>query len=332
MSLNKLRAIEYLAAVAEAGSFTAAGRKLGVSTPAIHKLLGTLESSVGVKLLHRDGKPVLTREGQAYLAAGRRAIEELTISEQELVDTRSMPTGELTIALSRTLGTLCIIPRLHEFHMRHPQISLDLILEGKKTNLVDIGADVLVCLGWYEQKDCIARQLAQSRFLVVASPSYLAKFGIPRHPDELQNHQCLALRLENETVLDVWEFEKNRERLSVTVRGWLTGSDRAWIIGTALAGGGIMRVPDLAVSHLVANGALVPILLDWTCREAPPIYVCYRKALRNQPRMRALLQFLSGVFRDIEASRLPLTPSEPQIEARPSWMHRKFGRRSTQRV
>ncbi|MDO9438244.1 LysR family transcriptional regulator [Hydrogenophaga sp.] len=330
---SKLRALEYLIATIEEGGFAGAARKLGVSAPAVHKLVGALEESVSVALLHRDsGRMRLTAEGDIYVSSGREALQHLARAERQIALGRSSATGRVRLALSHVLGSHCIGARLEEFHLRHPKIDLDLVAVNDDTGLDGLAADVLVYLGWTPQQDCIMRRVAQTRMLIVGAPFYWEQHGIPQTPQDLLQHQCITMRLLKRTILDTWHFEKDGEGESVSVDGWIVSDDRDWTMEAVRTGAGITRLPDIVAQRYLASGELVPVLLDWQIAEAPPVIVCYRRAMRDIPRIRALVKFLGELFADLEKSRLPAIASPLRAEPMPPWMSKRQTGRTSART
>ncbi|GAA4329503.1 LysR family transcriptional regulator [Pigmentiphaga soli] len=330
---SKLRALEYLIAAIDEGGFTGAARKLGVSPPAVHKMIGALEATVAVTLLHRDGGRLkLTSEGEIYVAGARAALRELTQAESQIAFGRSRPAGQVRLALSHVLGSHCIGHRLHEFHQRHQDVSLDLVAVTDDTDLDTLAADVLVYLGWTSQQDCITRRLAQTRLLVVAAPSYWERHGMPARPRDLLGHQCITLRLLKRAIMDHWAFERDGVRESVPVSGWIVSDDRDWTFEAVRAGSGLTRVPDIVAHRYLASGELVPALLDWQVAEAPPVVVSYRRDMKDVPRVRVLVQFLMEIFRELDAQRLPAPAAPLRAEPMPPWVARRhLGRTSARR-
>jgi DNA-binding transcriptional LysR family regulator len=171
--------------------------------------------------------------------------------------------------------------------------------------------------------------LAQTRFLIVAAPSYWEEFGMPAEPAELRNHQCVTLRLLKRAIMDHWEFERDGVRESVPVSGWMVSDDRDWIFEAVKAGVGVTRVPDLVALRYIESGELVPALLPWQVAEAPPVLISYRRELKNVPRVRVLVQFLAEVFEDLNLRRA-VSPQQP--EPMPSWFAGRHTGRTSVRV
>jgi LysR family transcriptional regulator for bpeEF and oprC len=328
---SRLRALEYLIATIDEGGFAGAARKLGVSGPAVHKMVGALEQSMSVVLLLRDGGRLrLTPEGELYVQSARAAMGQLEQAERQIRLSSSGPSGRIRLALSHILGSSCIASRLYEFRTRYPEINLDLVTAGDNPDLNELEADVLVYLGWTKQQDCVMRNAAQTRLLIVASPDYWAEHGMPVSPGDLAHHQCITMRMLKRMVLDNWIFVKDKVKEEVSVDGWLVSEDRDWTLEACRHGAGVLRAPDIVVRQSIQRGDLQPALLDWEMAESPPIIICYRQAMRDIPRVRALVKFLTNVFKDEERAsnaivgRLPL-----QSEPMPPWMNRRRGGRAS---
>lgn len=328
---SRVRALEYLIATIEEGGFSGAARRLGVSPPAVHKLIGALEGSLSVTLLHREtGKLELTHEGEIYVNSARAALRHLVQAEGQIAFGRARPVGEVRLALSHVLGSHCIGHRLAEFHRLYPDVQLNLIAVEDNTDLDSLSADVLVYLGWTSQENCITRRLIQTRLLIVAAPSYWEEHGVPQTPSDLLQHECITLRLLKRAILDYWEFEREGVREAVPVSGWMVADDRDWTFEAVRAGGGVARVPDIVAQRYIESGELVPVLLDWLVAEAPPVVVCYRRDTKDLPRVRVLVDFLVQSFRELDALRQP-SITALRTEPMPPWLARGHTGRTSAR-
>lgn len=324
--MDKLRAIQYFAAAAERGSFGAAARALEVSTPAVTKLVASLERSLGVVLFHRTPRGLsLTADGERYYDATRSLASELRELEQRLGSTAGKLRGTLTVGMGSHLAMNCVLPKLPDFLDLHPE--LDVVLKPI-ASVQELGAeklDVALLSGWPPNRDVVVRKLAQTRLAVCASPSYWARHGMPQGPEGLREHHCLIIRSSGGTLLDRWIFEKGGERCTVDVRSRLFSDDRLWLAAAACAGAGVIRIADLNLGRYLSSGALVPALTDWECLEAPIIFAAYARKQRQSRLVRAFVEFLTELFGELEraraGSRRPLVP-------RPEWFGRTLGRQS----
>lgn len=165
------------------------------------------------------------------------------------------------------------------------------------------------------------RLIGQSRFLVCASPGYWTACGIPQRPKDLERHVCLLFRTPDGTVHDLWEFERKGTTESVAASGWLISSHRDVVLDAALEGDGVARMTDLTIRSHVRSGRLVPVLLDWDMRDAPPVSILYRPNQRRVPRVRLFIDFVTQLFREIDAERQERTGARFAAE-RPRWWAR----------
>ena len=326
MGIHKLRALEYLVAAADHGSFAAAARHLGVSTPSVHRLVSALEREAGVALLHRDGAVLRpTRDAQAYVDRARRLVMEFAELESGLRDTTRAPSGTVVVACQSVVTRFVLADALPEFHAAYPEIAIDLRDAGSSRDLVHLEADVLLQFGWPPPQDAIARTLAYTRWLVVASPAYWARHGVPAHPAELARHPCALFRTPYGEVIDRWAFARGGERVEVKVEGWLTGDDRGALDAPVLAGQMVARVNDLTARQELASGRLQPVLLDWEGQHSPPLTMLVRKSLTRQPRVRAFADFMRGVAESKASDRLPRGLPAVAVPTRPDWFRRRVG-------
>ena len=326
--MDKLRALQYFVASAEKRSFSAAARHFEVSVPAVSKLITALERDLRASLFDRAAKGLtLTADGEAYLDACRPILEQLAGADAALSGAASRPHGMLVVGAPAFVAQSCLLPALPRFHTRYPDIQIDLRVVNRLGDPEASAADVFVLAGWPESEDLISRPIAQGRFLVCASPGYWAAHGVPQEPKDLARHQCLLLRNPGSTVLDLWRGDWKGKDESVTVSGWLMSSHRDVLLDAVLAGEGVIRASDLTTQAPLRSGRLVPVLLEWVLRDAPPINLLFRPKNRRTPRVRLFVDFVTELFLDLQAERdkslTKLSSSE-----RPYWYQHSHGRAS----
>jgi DNA-binding transcriptional LysR family regulator len=329
--MDKLRALQYFAAAAADRSMSAAARRLGVSTPAIAKMITALERSLGTVLFARTVRGLaLTADGESYLEACQPALAQLAAADEAVGGSVTRYRGTVVIGTPPYIGQHCILPALSAFHARYPEIQVDIrvmqLLAEDPARLAG-AVDVFVLHGWQEEADFVRRRLAQNRLLVCASPAYWAAHGVPRRPRDLERHPCVLWRNVAGTVLDLWKFERGGETESVKVSGWLVTDHRDAMLDATLAGDCVARLADLTSREALRSGRVVPVLLDWEALDAPRIDLFYRPAHRRIPRVRLVIDFLTALFRDLEAERARDIAPPPPTD-RPSWMRRRLRRTS----
>jgi DNA-binding transcriptional LysR family regulator len=326
--MDKLRALQYFAAAAEDRSMSAAARRLGVSTPAIAKLLTALERSLGTILFDRTVRGLaLTADGESYLEACQPALAQLAAADDVIAGAATRHRGTVVVGTQSYLGQHCILPALSRFHARYPDIQVEIRVVNQLAADLPGAVDVFVLHGWQEDADLVRRHLAQNRFVICASPAYWAAHGIPRRPSDLERHVCVLWRNFEGTVNDLWKFERKGEVESARITGWLVTDHRDIMLDAAIAGEAIARLADLTTREPLRSGRLVPVLLDWEGLEAPRVDLLYRPAQRRIPRVRLVIDFLTGLFRELEAERageIARPPSE-----RPRWVGRHYRHTST---
>jgi DNA-binding transcriptional LysR family regulator len=328
--MDKLRAIQYLTRAVEAGSFAGAAKSLEVSTPAVAQLVNALERTLGVKLLHRTTHGLsLTAAGARYYETSRKLAADLHDLENSLGTRGGRPRGTLTVGLRQAVGHNCVMPRITRFLARFPDI--ELVNKPARTvrDIDEQNLDIAVLIGWPSERDLVVRPLAQTRYVVCASPEYWAREGRPHEPEDLRTHHCLLFRSSAEILLDRWMFEQNGERRTVEVKSRLLADDRPWLDEAACAGAGVIRLADLSVSRHLSSGSLVPVLTDWEALEAPTIFAVYRRSQRQSRLVRVFLDFLVEVFAELENERTQGPPGGIARVPKPEWFGRAHGRQSS---
>lgn len=324
MAIHKLRALEYLAAVVEHGGFNAAARRLGVSAPSVHRLVKALEAELGQPLLDRASTPMRpTPDAAAYVERARQLVAELQGLDASLHDRAGAPSGTIAVAAHSVVLQLVLTELLPRFHTRHPGIRVDLVDAGTERDLSRLATDVLLMFGWPPPQAASLRTLAETRWLIVAAPSYWARHGVPRHPSELARHPCVMFRVPYGEVLRRFAFQRGDERVEVEVDGWLTGDHRAALDAPVLAGQMVARINDLTARQGLRDGSLQPVLLDWVGLNSPPLNLLIRRAQARQPRVRAWVDFMAEELAAMTRHRLPAGLPPVQPSQRPDWFRRR---------
>ncbi|AGA05274.1 LysR family transcriptional regulator [Sinorhizobium meliloti] len=291
MNRTQLSQLAVLSAVAAHGSFRGAAKELGIAPSAVSHAVGSLEASLGVRLLARTTRSVAaTEEGKRLLERLRPGLDDIAEALQRAAEARDRPAGKLRITAPRFAADLILAPRLGDFLGRYPDTVLEIANEDGFTNIVEEGYDAGIRLGESLEADMVAVKVGpELKSAVVAAPSYFERFQRPRHPRDLAGHRCIRRRFSNGTIYR-WEFEKEGEELTVSVNGPLIlGEDRP-IIEAATGGAGLAYLFEPRVSGYVAEGKLVRVLEDWCAPYAGPfLYYPTRRLMR--PALRAFIDF-----------------------------------------
>ncbi|MBF0256213.1 MAG: LysR family transcriptional regulator [Gammaproteobacteria bacterium] len=247
------------------GSLSAAGRELGISLAVASKRLQRLEEQLGVRLLNRSTRQLsLTDEGAEYYHYCVRILAELEEGEEQVTRGSKEPKGNLKVTVPAAFGRLHVAPLVPEFLKRYPAIRLTLHLTDSLVDIIDQGYDLAVRIGELKDSSLVAKSIGRDRRVVVATPSYLARYGAPRSPLELSTHNALLF-----AGTDHWSFTApNGEDVSVKVSGNLDTNNCDALREAIYADLGLALRPMWDVWQDLRNGRLVRLLPDY----APPAY------------------------------------------------------------
>jgi len=292
MAKPTLSDLTAFAAISAHRSFRKAADELGLSPSTLSHMMRTLERNIGVRLLHRTTRSVSTTEaGERLLSRLQPVLGELDRALEEVNDFRRQPRGTLRINAHDAAARLLLKSVVPSFLARHPEMSLDLVTEGKLIDIVAGGFDAGVRLGEAVPQDMIAVRFGgEVRFLAVASPGYLASREPPRTPDDLKDHACIRLRLPSGKLYR-WEFENHGQELAVEVSGSLTLDHLDLMAESAADGMGIAYVPDRVAQPYLASGKLVTVLSDW-CPSIPGLFLYFPSGRHMPAGLRAFIDVL----------------------------------------
>ncbi len=292
------------ARVAEAGSFAAAAGETGLSTATVSKTVARLERRVGAALLSRTSRRVsLTTLGREVAERAQRLLADAEAIEADLLDRTSSPRGLVRIAVPMSFGQAQVAPLLPELLARYPELSVDLHLSDEIVDLVAGGYDFALRIARLEPSSLRARRICEVRLLLVASPGYAARHGLPAHPRALGEHPCFGYAYMTSAS---WSFtHRSGERTTVAPSGPLRFNNGEAVIPALLAGLGLAALPDFLVAEAVRAGRLVEVLPDWSLPSATLSLVTPPATLRPV-RVSAAMEFLHR-----RLSRTPWTAAAP---------------------
>jgi DNA-binding transcriptional LysR family regulator len=256
--------LEAFAVVASERSFRRAADLLGVSRSALSHRMKKLEAQLGLRLLHRTTRSVsLTDAGAKLLTKISPTLRELNVTLDALAEERGSPSGLLRINASKGATRILLRHVVPAYLKRYPEVDLDLVSDGQLVDIVKQKFDAGVRLGEAVPQDMIAVRLSPDlRFLAIAAPDYVGRFGRPMIPDDLHNHRCIRQRLPSGKRYR-WEFEKHGQEVTIDVPGALTLDDSDLMVEAAADGLGIAYVPENLARDLLVAGRLVTVLEDW---------------------------------------------------------------------
>lgn len=300
-----LGSIELFCLAAEEGNFTAAAVRAGLTPAAISRSVARLEARLGVKLFVRSTRRIaLTDAGRQYHAQCRQALTQLVEAERELGGRQTEASGTVRISVPTPLGHARILPALPAFRARHPGVQLEVDVSNRTADFAD-GHDLAVRGRTPPDSGLVVRPLLDAELVVVASPDYIARAGVPQTPDDLARHDCLQFRRPRSGQHVPWLFRRDgRDLEMMTAGGFSCSDDLLGCITLARHGAGLMQMMRLSVEADLARGTLVEVLQPFGGRSRP--FSLVYPANRHMPlRVRLLIDFLLARF---EAPRsLPIT-------------------------
>lgn len=260
--MDRMAAMETYVSVVEAGSFSAAAKRLKLGQPAVSKSIAQLEERLGVRLLLRSTRGLTaTDAGMRFYEHAKRAIEEVELAEHVVRDASSSLSGTLRVSAAVTFARLHILPGLKQFMSRHPDLQIDIVLDDRTIDLLEQGIDVALRMGTLSDSTMTARRIARSRRVVVGTPAYFAESGTPHTPAELSQHQAIVYSLRGGG--ESWSFSQNGKETAVVVSGRMSVSAAEGIRAAVFGDMGIAVASEWMFSPEIADGTVVTILDDW---------------------------------------------------------------------
>ena len=264
MTKPSLADLEAFAVVAAERSFRRAADLMGVSRSALSHRMKKLEQQVGLRLLNRTTRSVSpTDAGARLLRRIEPVLGNLNSAIDTLADERGTPSGTLRINADKGAARLMLRRIMPAYLEKYREVEIDLVCDGRLVDIVEQGFDAGVRLAEAVPQDMIAVRLSDEfRFLAVASPNYVDRFGKPDTPDDLRNHRCIRQRLPSGKRYR-WEFERRGQEIAIDPPGALTLNDNDLLADAAIHDLGIAYLPETALSDHLAAGRLVAVLEDW---------------------------------------------------------------------
>ncbi|MGE0099573.1 MAG: LysR family transcriptional regulator [Hydrogenophaga sp.] len=258
--------------VAQAGSFSAAARLMGMPVSTLSVRVSRLEQRLGVTLLQRTTRRLnLTEAGQAYLLHAARGLEEIAQAEAQIDAGRHEAQGLLRITLPIDMGDEQLLDILSGYRARHPGVSVELVFSDARLDLVEQGLDVALRAGELADSSLVARQIGQARWAPFAHPDYLERAPALRQPKDLAQHAALCF---SPLGRESWTLMRGKTSVNVPLQSAFAANDMRLIRQLALNAQGVALLPDYVCRREVDHGHLVPLLPGW-CARTDPIHLVY---------------------------------------------------------
>lgn len=296
--MGQLQDMRIFAETVAAESFTAAADRLGLSKQFVSKRIASLEKRLGARLLVRSTRRLhVTDLGLAYYERTQRILQEVDAAEQMISSQTATPRGVLRLSAPMTFATMHLGPLIPVFMQRHPEVSVELELNDRVVDLIGEGYDMAVRIGTLADSSLIARRITTAQLIACASPGYLRQRGVPTAPEHLAAHACL---LYERTRYAEWTFRVRERTRKVSASGPMRCNNGEMLRDAAIAGLGLVILPDFIVAAALADGRLVEVLEAF--RPEPfTVYAVYPQHRQSSLLVRAFSDFLIERFREADA-------------------------------
>jgi DNA-binding transcriptional LysR family regulator len=292
--MDRLLSMTVFAKAVELGSFSAAGEAMHMSSQLVGKHVQTLEQHLGVRLLNRTTRRHhLTEIGASYYERVKVILAEVEGAEGLAAETRATPRGRLRVNASVSFGVHALAPRLPEYLIANPEVTIDLSLSNGYVDAIDEGFDVVFRIGELADSSLIARELAPYQLVLCAAPAYLKHHPPVRTPHDLSGHECIGF---SHTELRTrWTLEGPDGRVTVPVSGRVMANHGEAMLAIATAGMGIMLQPLELVRAELDSGRLVRVLPKYSA-PTRPMHILYAPDRRLTPKLRSFIDFAVRTF------------------------------------
>ncbi len=293
--MDKLHAMTTFVHIAEQGSLTRAAELLDTSLPSVVRTLAALEATLGTRLLNRTTRKIaLTHEGRDYLERCRRILADIDEAEQALSSQQREPSGNLRVTAPVLFGQLHLTPIITGFIAQYKKVNVELLLLDRIVNLVEEGIDVALRIGELADSSLVAIPVGHIRRVVCASPKYLQRVGVPKHPTELAEHHCV--RASELAPSQTWPFFEKGRALHVHINGPFVCNHIAANIDACASGLGFGMFLSYQVQHLLAQKKLTRVLESF--EPAPlPVSIVYPHAKLLSTRVRCFVDWTTQRLR-----------------------------------
>lgn len=284
-----LNALKIFIRVADMQSFTKAAELVGLTQSGVSRAIARLEQELHVVLLNRNTHTLsLTPDGLFLYESSKHLIHDMEEVGQVLSGRTLFPEGILRITAPSAYGRSVVIPILKDILDRYPGLSVDAVMTDRVVDVVDEGFDAAIRIGSIQDSRLIARTIKTLRFVTVASPAYLARYGRPLTPGELAGHNCLAAQGQRTGRGTRWFYHREGEKQAFDIKGNFIVDTADALLEAALSGMGIVQIMDFALTEHLAQGRLVELLSDYS-EPSIPLSLIYAKSRHRSPKISALL-------------------------------------------
>ncbi|SUT91892.1 LysR family transcriptional regulator [Actinobacillus lignieresii] len=291
--MDKLNAINLFCRVIETQSFTQAAQLEQISLAMASKLIAQLEEHLNARLLHRTTRKITpTEAGLLYYQRCLPILNELKDAENSVSNITSTLQGKITISLPMDFGSRFVAPYLGQFMTTYPNIQLNIEFSDRRVDVVAEGYDLVLRIGALEDSSIVAKRIARSELVLIASPDYLAKQGTPENLEQLTEHTCLIYENHQQ-----WQFMDGEQKMKIKPNAHVISNNGYALLQMTKAGQGIVNLPLFLVKEEISAGNLVEILPQYK-QHSIDISVLYPHRRYLSPKVKVFIEFLSKLMED----------------------------------
>jgi DNA-binding transcriptional LysR family regulator len=260
--MDRLEAMFVLVAAVEAGSLSAASRRLGIPLATVSRKVSELEARLGTRLLNRSSRRLTpTEAGRSYVEACKHILDDVGEAERAASGEYTAPRGDLIVTAPVVFGRLHVLPVVAEFLATYREIDVRIVLADRVVNLFEEHVDLAVRIGMLPDSNLAATRIGAIRRVICASPAYFEERGMPQHPSDLESHDCITFEALN--APHAWPFPVGKSHVSVPIHSRLVVNTAEAAIDAAIAGLGVTRVLSYQVRAAVQERLLALALADF---------------------------------------------------------------------
>ncbi|XGV94680.1 MAG: LysR family transcriptional regulator [Leptolyngbya sp. BL-A-14] len=300
--MSRLQDLGVFVQVVKSGNFAKAAAELQINPSAISRRISNLEAHLGVQLFSRTTRSLsLTEVGGRYLNRCLSILAEVEEAEREARQHSAAPQGTLHVSCSTYVASRSVLALIPPFLEQHPQLAIKLTLTDDVVDLVADGIDVAIRVGELADSSLVARRLVGDRRIVCAAPKYLDRYGMPKTPDDLADHNCLNLNA-HKTTLNQWRFRDQSGLREIRVQGNFEVNSGEALFEAILAGVGIGRVTQCLAERELRSGQLVRLLIEYETDNEIGVYAVFPSHRYLLPKVQCFVEFLAERFANGEVN------------------------------
>jgi DNA-binding transcriptional LysR family regulator len=292
--MDQLEAMRTFVRVVDSGSFSAAAREAALGQPAVSKQIAALETRLGAQLLRRTSRSLsVTEAGQDFYESAVRLVDDLETALSRVGRGQTNPGGLVRVTVAPVFGRVHLLPRLGEFFARFPEIVVELVVTDRAVDLVQEGVDLAIHNGALTDSTLVARKIAATPVVTVATPEHLERYGEPRSPGDLDGRECITFV--SGGAAWPWRFKGRSGEIVHQPKGRLRTNDAEQIRAAVLAGLGLAHTPGWLFTREIASGEVRRLLRKYE-RDPLPISAVHPGGRRLATKVRVFIDFLAEVF------------------------------------